>query len=358
MTTPADAAVTTALRLGWAVAEARGRVWPEGPRPAPATELPVVPLALLPLRSQRPPGASLLDAASTLGVLAERLRVTEASTLRHDLVAAVRDGEEWSLFAERIRGADAWIQDELAQRDDQLANAYLLGRGLAECYWGLGREPASWGTVDEPSGMSPTFLFDDDRVLELRRMLGRLKSGEVSPLSASVIDGSLVTWQAVSRSPRWLEAGDLQARLYEQVRVWYQLLVLGQDPTTLIEPSARLNSWRSLGRTVRAYALQLGLAVAALAATALALVLTDSGRVASALATGGFGAVLLAGGLARGQDLAQQLAVRLRQDAYTDLVALNVVKAPRRPEGERLPSPETLVRRRQLTPPTPPTPAG
>ena len=32
---------------------------------------------------------------------------------------------------------DAWFQDELGRRAESLANGYLLGRGLAECFWGL-----------------------------------------------------------------------------------------------------------------------------------------------------------------------------------------------------------------------------
>ena len=38
---------------------------------------------------------------------------------------------------------DARIQDSLASRDEAAANGYLLARGLAECYWGLGPDE-SW----------------------------------------------------------------------------------------------------------------------------------------------------------------------------------------------------------------------
>ena len=39
-------------------------------------------------------------------------------------------------YGDLIREWDRAVQDALARLDDHHANAYLLGRGLAECYWG------------------------------------------------------------------------------------------------------------------------------------------------------------------------------------------------------------------------------
>ena len=64
VTTETEQTVATALRLGWAVAEARGRIWPEGPRPT-ATRLPPVPGDVLPLRSQRSGSASRRESVKT-----------------------------------------------------------------------------------------------------------------------------------------------------------------------------------------------------------------------------------------------------------------------------------------------------
>jgi len=67
-----------------------------------------------------------------------------------------------------------------------------------------------------------------------------------------------------------------------------------------------------------------------------------------------------AGLLARGQSAAQRLLTRLRQDAYTDLVAVSVTILPEWPGGggrvrEQV---ESAVRRRELTTVTRPPSSG
>lgn len=354
--------VGTALRLGWAMAEARGRSWPKGPQPAKSTKLPMEPQDLLPLRSQREEGASRTEAVSTLVALATRLRLDGVDDLHAKLEGQrdVIDEKTWQDLATKFKGTDSWIQDALAQRDDGLANGYLLGRGLAECWWGLDTHDRSeWHNAK--AGASPAFLFGDERLRELSRMLGRLQSPDVHELSPSAIDGSLQAWGAVAKDQRWLQENELPARLYEQARAWYQLLVLGQDPTTLIRPDARLGGFHYLGRTLRAFWPQLVLAVGALAFTAVILIwqpdVDHLDGLTPVLATGGFGAFALAGLLARGKSAAQRMLARLRQDAYTDLVALSVTVVPDRPPGGSLKSLESLVRDRLLTPPTPAPPA-
>ena len=191
-------------------------------------------------------------------------------------------------------------------------------------------------------------------------MLGRLQSPDVHELSASAIDGSLHAWAAVAADKDWLKDKELPDRLYEQARAWYQLLVLGQDPTTLIRPGARLGSFSYLGRTLRAFWAQLVLAAGALAFTGVVLIwqpdVDHLEGLTPVLATGGFGAFVLAGLLARGKSAAQRMLARLKQDAYTDLVALSVTVVPDRPSGTSMKSLESLVRDRLLTPPTPAPP--
>ncbi len=64
--------VGTALRLGWAVAEVRGRNWPQGPRPT-STALPARPGDVLPLRSQRAEPDARRQSAMALVSLASQL---------------------------------------------------------------------------------------------------------------------------------------------------------------------------------------------------------------------------------------------------------------------------------------------
>ena len=76
--------------------------------------------------------------------------------------------------------------------------------------------------------------------------------------------------------------------------------------------------------------------------------------------------LVVAGLLARGQSAAQRLLTRVRQDAYTDLVAVSVTIVPTAPTGPHDPTAtswravrrrlEPIVRKRLLTPPTAPPP--
>jgi len=379
-----SAEVAAALRLGWAVAEVRGRSWPDGPRPA-RTVPPLDPPDVLPLRSQRRPADArreaergLVAAATVLGVgrdgvFAEELRVALPSDGGGDPASAVVDPARdphaaWGTTAAFFLTWDAWFQDELAQRDEALANAYLLGRRLAECYWGLGSE-ATWVSNGRPSAVSPAFLLGADRRLELSRMLGRLDPAMTHETSPAAISGSLEAWGAVARDEHWLSSPDLRATLYEQVRRWCQLVVLGQDPTTMVRPYAKLTGLRGIGRAARLFRPQLalfGTALAPVTAFFAASGATAPAWVTSLLATSGFGVFVAASVLARGQSAAQRLLTRLRQDAYTDLVAVSLTTVPDRPPGpgagagdgarsarSRL---ESLVRRRSLTTPTRPPP--
>jgi hypothetical protein len=371
-----SAEVTAALRLGWAVAEVRGRAWPDGPRPASTVPL-LDPPDVLPLRSQRRPADARREALRGLVTAATVLGVDRDGALADELRTALpaEDGgpaaphpPPWSTTAAFFLEWDAWFQDELAQRDEALANSYLLGRGLAECYWGLGSE-ATWVRNDTPSAVSPAFLLGADRRLELSRMLGRLDPATVHETSPAAISGSLEAWGAVVEDEHWLSAPDLRPTLYEQVRRWYQLLLLGQDPTTLIRPYAKLTGLRGIGRAARLFWPQLVLFVTALGlATAYftATGVSAPSWFSSLLATSGFGVLVAAGVLARGQSAAQRLLTRLRQDAYTDLVAVSLTTVPERPpapggtgrDGTRTARRrlESLVRRRSLTTPTRPPP--
>ena len=382
VTTETEQTVATALRLGWAVAEVRGRNWPDGPRPT-ATSLPRIPGDVLPLRSQRTGSASRRESVKTLVSLVRQIGLVDADEFEAELATvlppfasesgasvaedAKLDAEtDWRRIAELFLDWDGRIQDELTQRGEHVANAYLLGRGVAECYWGLGPEDA-WAYDGEVTAVSLAFLLGEERRRELTRMLGRLAPDTIHPLSAAGISGSLEAWGDVAADQTWSRDPRMRALLHEQVRAWYQLLILGQDPTTLIRPYARLTNTRYLVRAARTFWPQVVLAVLALALVAAFFAVTDlegTTWVSPVLATGGFGAFAIAGLLARGQSAAQRLVTRMRQDAYTDLVAISVAIVPPYPSGEGGPTVrqarkqlERAVRRRLLTPPTSPPPA-
>ena len=119
---------------------------------------------------------------------------------------------------------------------------------------------------------------------------------------------------------------------------------------------------------LRAFWPQLLMVLVALGLVAAFLgVVGDSapGWASSLLATGGLGAFVVAGVLARGQSAAQRLVTRLRQDAYTDLIAIDVSVVPPYPGGDERNTlrrarrlVESAVGRRSLTTATPPPDPG
>ncbi len=389
-----SATVVDALRLGWSVAEVRGRHWPQGPRPQ-ATPLPLRPDLVLPLRSQRVGSASREEAVASLVHLVDRLGLDREATFDPELRAALApwpgeaadpngpkgtggttgtdgaaDDDRWRPAGTFFLEWDAWFQDELARRTEPLANGYLLGRGLAECYWGLGPDD-QWQLDGTTSAVSLPFLLGAERRRELTRMLGRLEPGVAHEMTPPAVAGTLEAWGAVAADPRWAAHASMRTTLYEQARRWYQLLVLGQDPTTLIRPYERLRSPTNILRAAKIFWPQIALALLSIAlVTAYFSVVGTAGDVGSVpvwfsslLATGGFGAFAAAWLLAKGKSAAQRMVTRLRQDAYTDLVAVSVTTVPPPPaapggKAQRMRFTrqlvEAAVRRRTLTPPTPP----
>jgi hypothetical protein len=386
---PDSATVRLALRLGWYVAELRGRYWWQGPRPT-LTELPVDPPHALPLRPERSPVESRQQACETVVVLAQRLGVdrpfhTDGSrdglafperlaTVIDPLEAedaallspvdrpgpdAAKRDTAWEHVAELLHEWDAAIQDAFAARADVLANAYLLGRGLAECYWALGPDRPVPGTVqaDRTAACAWEFLFGDGRRLELSRLVGRM-AAHLDPLTPAAVAGSLEAWGLVAASEPWRTV-EGRERLYEQLRRWYDVLVLGRDPTTFVKPYAVLHGWRTTLHAFKALWAQLLLAAAAAGAvSALAwLVSTGQGSAALNVVLGLFGSLGLTAATvsAKARSAGQRLLARLRQDAYSDLVAIAVTCLPVHPRGRKETQRQLrqAVASRRVTPSTP-----
>lgn len=389
---PDTATVRGAVRLGWYLAELRGRYWWRG-TPPPGGALPDRPPHALPLRPERTPAEARRQAYETVTTLARRLvvpglspgepaglveRLAERLARLEASGAALLDPADgadvrpapaakdaaWEPLAALLHDWDACLQDGLAARADMLANAYLLGRGLAEGYWALGPDAGAAGPAPA-SAASWAFLFGDARRAELSRLVGRL--GEhVNALTPAAVAGSVEAWGAVAADPGWRAADPGRGRLYEQLRRWYELLVLGRDPTTFVRPYALLHGWRTSLKAFRALLPQLLLATLSVAAVAAMIVFLtlDAGQavLTALLGLGGVLGLTAATVAAKVKSTGQQLFARLRQDAYSDLVAMALTSVPRHPRpGGRLrfgaPTTERrvrdAVRRRRLTPATP-----
>src|SRR6266571_1458413 len=350
MPAPDDAdLVLSAIRLGWYMAEVRGRNRPSAPDGL-AAQPPDRPTHVLPLRIERTPTELRIEAQMVLIALASKLGVdtnadgsssysTEVDGQARALAGLRKEGDTkadaaWDTFAELIYKFDAHIQDHLAAKSDTQACGYQLGRGLAECFWALDPNVAD-GT---PSPAAWWFLLGEARYQELCRLLGRLAT-YMDLYTASAIAGSLQVWKHVAADAAWRDAA--QQGLHRQVRRWYELVVLGQDPTTLIKPYALLRNFRVILQAIRIFWGQLALAALGAGALAVLVAFLGSGTANAAVNTL-LGALAVAGlstaGLsAKLKNAAQALLTRLRQDAYTDLIALAITTAPPPPSSSTLP---------------------
>jgi hypothetical protein len=108
---------------------------------------------------------------------------------------------------------------------------------------------------------------------------------------------------------------------------------VGQDPRTLVRRTDVLRNWRSVGRFFRLFWLQLVAFVAGLAGLGWLLFTLHEGGSASRVITGVLAAVgvSMATVTAVIKNSAQSMLKRLRDDAYTDLVATAVIALPSPP---------------------------
>lgn len=358
---PDDSAdVINAFRLGWYVAEVRGRNRPDGPARDP--ELPNGDIHPLPLRVERAVTERRIEAQGVLAALANALRVDDGGRGKrideeaHQLARARQHADpendpavRWKDLADTLWHFDAHIQDLLTANSEMQACAYQLGRGLAETYWTL--NPA-----DTRGRQSWRFLLGDRRCDELSRLVGRL-SAYLGVYTGPAIVGSIEIWKEFAEQDGLdgQRSYSAQVVLGQQIRRWYELVVLGQDPTTLIRPFTVIGDFRTLRQAIRQFWPQVALTVAGLGFVATFLVLLSVGAGSDLLKT--LGALLGVVGLSAGaftgalKNSAQSLLARLRQDTYTELVTEGVTC---RPPGMTAPDMRKAMARRTLTPITEP----
>jgi hypothetical protein len=379
MTVPDDAVkVLTAIRLGWIIAEVRGRNRPDAP-PGAKAFLPGDPGKALPLRVEQTQTELRIEAQSVLGTMARELQIdqgkdhtdfpeaidSQAKRLNETRAAAAGGpavpadaapadpDAEWLALQELIFKFDAHIQDTMASGPDTVAAGYQLGRALSEPYWALA--PALPDQV--PSPQAWWFLLGRERCGEMSRLAGRL-TAYFHPLTAAAIAGSVQIWKHVAADPGWRKNADDE--LYLQTRRWYELVVMRQDPTTLVRPYALIRNFRTMRRALRIFWPEFaGIAIAAAALSGFAVLLGEH-HISSVFKTAlGFIAITgfsAAGLTARLKNQAQAMVTRLRQDVYTDLVAVAITTAPpvpavpRRRQGTKL---AAMARERSITPVTP-----
>jgi hypothetical protein len=177
--------------------------------------------------------------------------------------------------------------------------------------------------------MSWWFLLGAERCSEMSRLVGRL-TAYFDPYTAAAIAGSVQVWAHVAADENWRKNAD--DALYRQIRRWYELVIMQQDPTTLVKPYALIRNFRMVKRALRIFWPELSGAIIAAAALSLFAGALGQHNI-SALAKSAFGFIAITGfsiaGLAaRFKNQAQAMVLRLRQDVYTDLVAVAITTAP------------------------------
>jgi hypothetical protein len=274
-------------------------------------------------------------------------QVTAQAIEQHQDQLAAAARQPWDDLAELIWQFDAHVQDRLAALSETQAIGYQLGRGLADTYWAL--------DSTQPQGTTSwSFLLGERRCAELTRLTGRL-AAYMGEYTAPAIAGSLEVWRTVVCTPAWMgDATQTSQTLYSQIRRWYELIILEQDPTTLIGPAAVMRNYRTLARVLKLFWPELVATILGLASLVTLLVLVNTGGTAAWAKT--LSGVVAAVGLSLAgltgtlKNSAQALLKRLRQDAYTDLVALAVQTAPPPPDKFAL---QEAISRRRLTSATP-----
>ncbi len=429
MAVPEDVGdVVTAMRLGWNLAEVRGRNRPDAP-PGAKAGLPGPPSHALPLHIEQSQAELRIQAQGVVATMARKLGVdldkdgnsfSGAITSQAKILADARESTaaapagpagptvlvsarggaaaasgwppagsplpattgndplasnviandpaaQWNALEELIFKFDAHIQDTMASGPDTVACGYQLGRALAEPYWAL--DPMLDKTSKSP--MSWWFLLGAERCSEMSRLVGRL-TAYFDPYTAAAVAGSVQVWKHVAADENWRKNAD--DALYRQIRRWYELVIMQQDPTTLVKPYALIRNFRMVKRALRIFWPELSAAIIAAAALSLFAGALGQHNISS-LAKSAFGFIAITGfsiaGLAaRFKNQAQAMVLRLRQDVYTDLVAVAITTAPLPPAPPArkgiLAAPQNaiaasrqkramsrIVRERSLTPVTP-----
>jgi hypothetical protein len=397
MAVPEDATnVFMAMRLGWSLSEVRGRNRPgwnpeKVPAAAVAAAAPDWGLDWLPLQNDLTEDQTREETQALLAKLATDLSVNDDSnpagsyssrleTQAAALVAAEAGtnqaaiNTEWGKLAGLIHEFDGYVQKTLATESETVICGYQLGRALADSYWAL--KPDLTGDQDHASW---SFLFGQKRCSETERLLGRL-TAYFHPYTAAAIAGSVEVWKSITTPTEWDKSVQADKNwptlayrgIYQQIRRWYGLTILKQDPTTLIRPFQLLKDWRLLWKTARLFWFQLLLGLLAAGALSgfaylLAQPTVQSG-IAAVLGALGITGIPVAGWAAKLKNDAQSMLTRIKEDAYTDLIAVAITTAPPPPEpgkpldpsdeppppsGRRQAELTRIVRKRRITPVTP-----
>ena len=363
--------IVNAVRLGWSVAEVRGR-HRIGDNPTrlglPAFAKPLRRFEnALPLMSERSEAEQRIEAERVLKALAKVARVdvpcsaltgqpetvaTQCATDRLTCLAMAlseaKPGEEkdaWIHLTNFFYGWDAVIQDTLACRDFGTSSAYQLGRGLAEIFWAFD------ASAPPDDARSAAVLLGPNRVGQLKDLLDRL-AHHFPPLSSSAVEFSLEQWAAAAARRQVTDSRDTYQLLAHQGTVWRDMLLTAKDPKLYLKATTLLDRAGQLREVARRFIPEISLlAVGTGVLSTGAALLTTGGAphaLGAALAVLGAAGISVSGVAAKLKDAANNLLQQLRNELYEAAVAEATCFAPRLPQAASVPP---------LAPPSPIHPA-
>lgn len=332
-----------ALHLGWALAECHGRYLSLG-QPHPLAKAGTEGRgSWLPLEEERSPKERAIEAEKRLICASAALDMRQKfaqSGMPEDgppefgdalqeagrkLIDAAQVDTDGRAAAERTVGSvlAAWdrvIQDYLASVSWEAAAAYRLGRGLGEVYWAL--------EFDETGCKGTEFVLGAGRLSALQDLLLRLSS-VLHPLTRTAISSSLDKWGDWARAGGKANA-TVVAALADQHKVWQALLVEGVDPPTLVRPVLAVKKASSIIPIVKAYGLEVLLAIAGLGLLTLAsgLVATSSHVLGPVLGILGLGGISAGAVQARAKTVSHGLTQRLQDHLQQELVNVGATRLP------------------------------
>jgi hypothetical protein len=259
------------MRLGWAIAELRGRVYFGKKDPGRLIMEEIAKVRRdghgLPLSEERSPGELLVESKKLVQLLAETAQLDfVGSTLGNQtdpnpsaakgvisLASRVcaKEADEWKQtwnnFTEALYQWDADIQDTLAGESFGASSAYQLGRALAECSWALDPESGA------ESFMGWTHILGTGRCLAINRLIDRVTPALPHPqLTSDAIKGSLAAWQRLASDEAWRSDRMAPVYLRDQTIIWRDLLLARIDPRLITQPKASLQRIGSIFPAVKA----------------------------------------------------------------------------------------------------------
>lgn len=283
--------VRSAFRLGWAIAELRGRYRPDFRVDEFSSEQASIARTghALPLSNERTPAEQRIEVSRLVDGLASALNLesggTAATTTMNGLKPVLRtlertpdDRVAWDKLANGLYRWDADIQDKLALVPSQSA-AYQLGRGLAESRWAL-----DVTCTDSNDPRSFELLLGARRRATLKRLLARLV-GYMDPLTLPAVSGSLDAWGELASDAAWRRQEDVRPKLDEQALLWRDLIRGERRPGDLIAGTNALQQVGLLPKLVPLLWPQLLLGALALAAFVGGAIALASGAKNVGLAT-------------------------------------------------------------------------